>query len=369
MFIKKLDNKILRWKLFFYKLPLSDSLVVNKNRIKVREGFILKIENNEGIFSLGEIAPLKGVHIESIQQVKDQIINMLETNTYNDNCFPSIKFGFEMVWNIFLTKINNNFLNTLQNLSSPQVHALISRNDSDLINSAIKIKRNGYKHVKVKIGGSSLEHDIKNVKLLGEILGPSISIKLDVNQQWTLDEVFEFSEKINISNIDYCEEPLKKISDLSTLLKYCKLPIALDESIWNIKKNIKIPWENLNTLIIKPNRLGGVKGLNNLLKISKNYNLKNTFSSCFETGLGLTWIAMINSQINKSGKSLGIDTYRVFEKDICIPKFEVKRGKFIFPQQNLNFNAYTTAMINSGKVKQSFFEDNFKFLFRSENCL
>ena len=68
-----------------------------------------------------------------------------------------------------------------------------------------------------------------------------ISLRLDANRAWTLDEALEFASGIKGIKIEYCEESLKNPEQLDSFLEKSDLPIALDETLFNTENPELLP--------------------------------------------------------------------------------------------------------------------------------
>ena len=61
-----------------------------------REGLILQIKDARGNHGEGEIAPLTGVHLESLEDAEINLINILEGKKSEFEVLPSVCFGLEL---------------------------------------------------------------------------------------------------------------------------------------------------------------------------------------------------------------------------------------------------------------------------------
>ncbi len=64
-------------KLFQYKLPFQNELLVRQRCLRSRRGIILQITDKSGARGYGEIAPLVGMSSETLQDVRDQLPEVL----------------------------------------------------------------------------------------------------------------------------------------------------------------------------------------------------------------------------------------------------------------------------------------------------
>ena len=96
------------WLILPYYLPLRNRLTTQRQSDSFRKGFLLLWQSNVGVV-YGEIAPLPGLHSESLDETKlfvhdyfPRFIKLLETSNdiwldlkYPNALAPSIKFGFQ----------------------------------------------------------------------------------------------------------------------------------------------------------------------------------------------------------------------------------------------------------------------------------
>lgn len=90
----------------------------------------------------------------------------------------------------------------------------------------------GYSAIKLKVGGASIEDDVKRVALARKIAGPKVRIMLDANNGWSLHEAIEASNKMARFDLTWLEEPLHWYDDvqgLRELQRHCPIPLASGE--------------------------------------------------------------------------------------------------------------------------------------------
>ena len=169
-----------------------------------REGLILQIKDAQGNHGEGEIAPLTGVHLESLEDAEINLVNILEGKKAELKVLPSVCFGLEMAWNGYLAKIQDQkfFPKKLKPLP---VNALLTSDLDDLKTLAEQLNEANYKAVKMKVGVKSIEEEIKRILILKTHLNHHISLRLDANRAWTLDEALEFASGIKGIKIEYCD--------------------------------------------------------------------------------------------------------------------------------------------------------------------
>ena len=100
------------------------------------------------------------------------------------------------------------------------------------LNEAKQRVKEGFQHLKIKIG-NHLEEDIEKLVKIRETLGDHIMVRVDPNQGYSFGELQEFLKRTEHVNLEMVEQPLH----ISEFDKVAKLPrkhslrIAADESL------------------------------------------------------------------------------------------------------------------------------------------
>jgi len=344
------------WKLYRYKLPFVQPVKMLGKTLAFREGMVLQIQDNQQTFGEGEIAPLEGVHQESLEQTEKTLLRVLEGKEEHNVEFPSIRFGLEMAWNIYLSKIQHQNPTSKINSFLP-INALMT-SDVENIEAFVQQQRKlGYKAIKMKIGVKPIQEEINRVLNLTHHLDDQLTLRLDANRAWTMDEALTFAQAIDHVSIEYCEEPLKKINQLKSFSEKTAMPIALDETVYETESPEFLPSAKIKALVLKPSRLGGWKSCKKWVNWALENKLQVTFSSCLESGLGLNWVAFMNASMLAKPTPAGLDTFKMFQTDLINPAFQVTNGIHSLPNEWPQFLYHNVENIGSGKLNTDFFQD------------
>jgi L-alanine-DL-glutamate epimerase-like enolase superfamily enzyme len=91
---------------------------------------------------------------------------------------------------------------------------------------------NGFKAVKLKVGGATMAEEIQRVQATRAAIGPDIALKLDMNAAYDLPACIEFAKAVASSNIFWLEEPLHwylQPTDFGKLARATPIPLAHGE--------------------------------------------------------------------------------------------------------------------------------------------
>jgi len=236
---------------------------------KMREGFLLRLQDQSKKEGWGEIAPLPGFSRESLNEAFDDFQKKTCT-------LPSVQFGYQ---------------SALSELQHP-LHI-----------SSIPIK------IKTKIGHMSAIEALQNVKYKAHM-------RVDVNRQWTLEEALSFAQ--NFPAVEYFEEPLLPGEDARAF----PYPVALDESL---REETLPPYPHVVAHIIKPTMHGFP-----LPKIQKGIDF--ILSSSYETELGIYQIAKLTRRLKIPLKPMGLGTCQFFEDALFEDAPFLKDNHLHFPK-------------------------------------
>ena len=338
------------WHLLPYHLPLRNKLTTKQESDFLRKGLLLFWQSEVGIV-YGEVAPLPGLHSESLDEAKLLVQNhfphfIKELEASNDSWLelnypkalaPSVKFGFEMLafhYQFLKEKISlADFLKPVPSFPV-SLNGLLNCSLEGLESEIERCKIVGYKTVKIKVGRRELEEDIQRVRLVRR-QWTGVEIRLDANQAWTLTEAKEVLSSLADCNLAYCEEPLQNPQELPQLKRSCEVNLALDETLWKDPELARSIQDNVHAYILKPGILGGWQETLKWIKSAKATGILPVLSSIFESGIGHLWIALLASSHVSRAPAVGLDTAFWFENDLLNPSFSshIQNGRLILPQK------------------------------------
>lgn len=256
------------------------SLSIQPHISHKRESLLLHLQDEWGRSSDGEVAPLPGRSVETLEQCLIQIQTLrshIEAIPWTLGCYahylralsllPAVCFGLESA---LLT-----LLDPLPPHSVP-ISALFMGSPQEILSQAAERSREGYSVAKLKIGDLS---DSDALYLI-QALSPHFRLRIDVNRSWSAKRSLHFFAAFPHGTFDYVEDPVANPDDLAQFPH----PLALDELPL-------YPYKALRALIYKPTVRGGMLSALPLLQWAQQRHIDFILSSSFESERGLADIA------------------------------------------------------------------------------
>ncbi|MCL5985089.1 MAG: o-succinylbenzoate synthase [Actinobacteria bacterium] len=333
-------------KLKKYEINLNKPLWVKGFKITCRHGIIIMLKTSEGEIGYGEVSPLPNFHQENFKEaagqlieIKDKIIRYeIDENLFTFNkqlsspfenlgLFPSVQFGLEMaLLNIFYSKKNYSFFSR-EDAGKITVNKLIPKGTSLSKKYVKEIINDGFKSIKIKVGHNSPDVDIDRVLKLKSFLPQNISIRLDANGSWSLEDAIYFVLKTGKDNIEYIEDPLNDLRKLKLFYHKTRFPIAIDESLLEFCKNHIFNNKIITAVVLKPSLIGGFFKTAYFINKARSKHIKVILSNTLQTGPALSAIALFAAQMGLYDTPMGLDTLQYFHEDLLKEYFPIENGE------------------------------------------
>lgn len=96
----------------------------------------------------------------------------------------------------------------------------------------------GYKAVKLKVGGPDTSEDIRRVAAVRKALGDSIEIMTDANGKWTLPQAINACKRLADHAVTWIEEPIAfdDVNGHKRLAEISPVPVALGEQLYMVEQ-------------------------------------------------------------------------------------------------------------------------------------
>jgi len=322
---------------YHYGLPLTEPLSVGTRTLTDRRGLLLCVTDEAGRTGWGEAAPLPGFSSETLDEVTAQARQLraplsglhvpdadldavLHAVPTADDRLPSVQFAVESaVVEVLGARRETSAAQVLGGTADTvALNALITAADTDFDAAAKRVRRAGYRAVKLKVGRTDVETDVQRVRQLHAALGNHVGLRLDANRKWDWEEAVAFAEALDTIPIAYIEEPLRAPDRLPDFVAQTRLPVALDETTREQAPEDLPADLSVRAVVLKPTLLGGIEKTRRWAGWARRRNAEPVMSASYESGVGLRMLVALAAAY--SDVPAGLSTYARLADDVLRPR-------------------------------------------------
>jgi len=328
---------------FSYTLPLGAPLSVGGRTLRERRGAVLRLEGEEGAVGWGEAAPLPGFSDESLTDAVDalreragslpgtsvprRIRALPPPGTTGDP--PSVRFALDSALLELRAATEDADVPSLLGAEHTTIalNALVGRAADDLTATGERLRRDGYRAVKLKVGKAAPERDATRVRALRRGLGARTALRLDANRAWSFEEALSFAEALpGSADVEYVEEPLADPGRLVTFTDRTGLPVALDESTRERDPSTIPEALLLGGVVLKPTLLGGLRRAHRWARWADRRGASVVLSGAYESGVGTRLLGALAAAWSEA--PVGLSTYTRLADDLLRPRLALEGPTF-----------------------------------------
>jgi len=326
-----------------YELPFTAPVTVRGVLLDKREGLLLHLKS-EGAQAFGEIAPLPGLHAESLDKALQALAAFIpELSRLIRNAFdkrrhlfdeatlpPSVATGIEMALvNLEAVETGSlpDFPGAFIPASTIPVNALLAGEPATVLDRAASRYSEGFRAFKLKVRKGHLDDAVRCIREFHNTFGDKAELRLDANQSLDLNEAIGFGKALPAGCISYIEEPLKEAALIPDFHAATGFRSALDESLWQHPELLdEIGPVPLGALVLKPNCIGGIQKSLDLAAKAHRMGLQAVFSSAFESSVSLGMYALMAAISSPAPAASGLDTASFLARDLTEIPFTAQDG-------------------------------------------
>ena len=354
--------------LYRYCLPLVRPLPLKEQVITERGGFILALTDDYGDTSYGEIAPLPGFSVETLEDTQAQAVALLERCPRGTNLedLPEMQ-GDTAAWHALAPSLRCGLSMALQDYWAREegaklyqylcafprkrvaIAGLLTGDADALAARAETLREREYIAAKIKVGAVSVEEDIERVRTVAGILGAGVQLRLDANGAWDFDTACRFAEGVRDCSIAYLEEPLTDFARLPELKGATGLPFAMDETIAPMlgvyfdavhgrldetaldplggTDAVRNLLREMKAIVVKPALVGECGRLAMISQAFADFELCWVMSSAFESGVGIAAHAQLAGALEEDDVAAGLDTYAWLAEDVLVERLPLGEAR------------------------------------------
>ena len=302
----------------FYKVNLK-----KKHPLQISRGTHSKSQNlfveiiKDGITAWGESAPGKTEGASNADEVEKELLKLIDTGIGSLSIYEIFQRSKELnippcafaaidiaLWD-WKAKKAGLPLNNLLGLPIPSTPTslTIGINPPEIIKERVEMLLSNpqIKALKIKLGSpDGIEYD-KSIysQVLESTKKSNISIRVDANGGWSLDEAKLMMKWLAERKAEYIEQPLVEGEEdkLKYLFKNRPLPIFIDESC-RFSEDVARHFEYVDGVNLKLMKCGGITEALRILNVAKSHNLKTMIGCMSESSISISAGASISGIID-----------------------------------------------------------------------
>ncbi len=198
---------------------------------------------------------------------------------------------------------------------------------------AQKLITEGFQCIKLKVG-SNADQEIARIAAVRRAIGPSVHLRLDANEGWTFDLAVTILSQLAEYDLQYVEQPLPAddLEGMCRLRRVVPIPIAADESVFNLKSTRHVlAHAAADILILKPQLLGGLRAAQQVIHEATEHGVRCVITSTIEAGIGVAGALHLAAAMSEITLECGLATLSLLEDDLLLTGLAIQNGVLAVP--------------------------------------
>lgn len=271
----------LAWKRF--RLPLCQAVATARGEaLTHREGFLIRVEFEDGLVGFGEASPLPGWSQESPDEVEKALRAWPAQNQWP----PSVEFAMESARSAWVPE-------------RPRVAVALC----GLATRVEELANMGCPSVKLKLPGEG-KAAREAVRKARELLPAGTRLRLDANRRFPMAEALAIAREAGEDILEFFEEPTFEIEKLREWPRRIGVPLAVDETLRECGAGHPA-CQAASIFVIKPTLTGGWQRCLELAAMGKAV----VISSSWESQVGLFALGELAARMPEPRMAAGLDTW------------------------------------------------------------
>lgn len=304
--------KITQIHIYKMTIPLKSPFVISLGPITHAENTVIKIHTNQAIYGIGECSPFPTIHGETqdtnftvarllsplligkdplaIGQRLDELDRAITLN-------PCIKSAFDMaLFDLAAKHCQLPLYAFLGGSKEKVIHTDMTVSlgtADDMAAEASTFVQQGFRDIKIKLGGSTQE-DVERIRKIRKAIGDDIPLRIDANQAWTETTAKATLKALAPFEIEHCEAPIPRWNAhrLASIRMTSPIPLMADESLFDHHDAQRLAqWHAVDYFNIKLTKSGGIRNALRIAAIAEGAGIYSQVGCFSETRLGISALA------------------------------------------------------------------------------
>ena len=373
--------RITKTALHALRLEMVNPLRTARGTYEAREGFVVRLEDEEGRVGQGEAMPLEEFGTESpgaCERALEELLAKLRGTTLRGTTplppgegrgegatdprldprilplplgegwgeglptrTPAARHGVEQALLDLLAQRRRVPLNQLLSSdarSSLHVNALLGAATPEaLAEEARRAVAEGYETLKLKVGGRPLPEDLARLSAVRDAVGAAIRVRVDANGAWTEPEARAALKALSRYGLELCEQPVapENTEALARLSEHSPCPLAADESLAlpEATQHILNNPGTVGILVLKPMVLGGLLPTLSLAREAARRGMEAYVTSSLDGVIARAGAAHLAAALPSGRYASGLGVGHLFKDEPGNHPFRPVGGRIELPRK------------------------------------
>jgi o-succinylbenzoate synthase len=304
----------------------------SRDTLRERPVWFIIVKKNGKPLAIGECAWLKGLSIESEQDIEPMLSAICKDfGSYFSNPellrkWPSIQMALDMIraqiesgqW---LNPFPGKFAEGKQEIP---INGLVWMGSKDAMLQSLEAKiAEGFKCVKLKIGGIDFQEELRLLEFVRNQYNENeIEIRLDANGAFAFNEAIHKLKSLAKFKIHSIEQPIKQghWEKMAEIVAESPIPIALDEELIGMdeleQKAALLELIKPRYIILKPSLIGGFSASQEWIDAAEKQGIQWWLTSMLESNIGLNALAQWVSTKDTFNLPQGLGTGKLYSNNV-----------------------------------------------------
>lgn len=288
-----------------FQKPLQTSL----GQWRVRRGFVLRMEDDDGAVGFGEVAPLSWFGTETLE-IAEAFLSSVRADGLPSEIpkgLPCCRFALSCCRSVMRQDFEPSSITAPVAGLLPAGHASLKK--------MAELTAEGFRIFKWKVGIQSFDEEREILEALARALPASGLLRIDANGHWQLLEAWRWLESLQgMKCIEFVEDPIDPalwgaahgLAEAFSSSLALDLPMTCDEA----PRILESAWPGY--LVLKPSLFGRV---GEVKEWAQRFSRRIVFSTAFETAFGYEAVLRLALSEGDNQLALGMGGQDMFESD------------------------------------------------------
>jgi len=317
--------RIARFSLTPYECPMDPPWPAGQ----ARSGVILALVQEDGSRGFGESAPLPGFELETLAssiaalRLSSKYLIGMPRERYGDAvadlhrlapvvASPCARHAIDLALHDLMAQHEGEpiarLLGDHQAVDEVPVNAALPRLPrGELAAAALAAVADGYRTLKLKVGGIPIHEDVARVRAVRDAVGPDVRLRIDANRAWSETDAIQVLRSLEDVDLEYCEEPVADPEIMARVKKAVPVPIAADESVVDLPSARRmVESGGADVLVLKPMALGGLHPARGIAAMARDSGAEVVVTGMLETPVGRRGALHLAASLGTSSYAHGL---------------------------------------------------------------